>query len=194
MYFRCLALFYSLPTIMHIIGDWFIIRDLRLDDIPRLAEIGNNYKIWINLSHTFPHPYTLADAERWVNHNLSLGDKTESFAVEIDGQFAGGCGVRHKWWDQAKTRDVWYRLGEEYRGRWLASKICKTITDYGFTTHDAERIEWSVFWRNPPSMKVLEKCGYTREGVQRNRIWKDGKITDEVLFGILKSEWKSLQK
>ena len=43
-------------------------------------------------------------------------------------------------------------------------------------------------------MKVLEKCGYTREGVQRNRIWKDGKITDEVLFGILKSEWKSLQK
>ena len=38
-------------------------------------------------------------------------------------------------------------------------------------------IEW-----NPASMRVLEKCGFQREGVLRRSIAKDGELIDQVLY------------
>ncbi len=174
---------------MYIQEDWFIIRDFHKDDIPRLRLLADNYNIYINLTYTFPHPYTLKDAEWRVNHNISLWEKAESFAIEVNWEFAWSCWIRHKWWDQWKTWNIGYRLGEEYRWKWLASKICKSIVNYGFNTFDAIRIEAWVFWWNPASMKVLEKNGFIREWTLRNRIWKDWKSTDEVFFSILRSEF-----
>lgn len=34
-------------------------------------------------------------------------------------------------------------------------------------------------------MRVLEKSGFVREAVLKNRIYKDGKITDHVLYGLV---------
>jgi RimJ/RimL family protein N-acetyltransferase len=38
-------------------------------------------------------------------------------------------------------------------------------------------LEW-----NPASMRVLEKCGYAREGRLRKSALKDGAVADEILF------------
>ena len=37
-------------------------------------------------------------------------------------------------------------------------------------------------------MRVLEKAGYSREGVLRQSVVKDGQILDEVLFAITRDE------
>ena len=44
------------------------------------------------------------------------------------------------------------------------------------------RLEAPVFEWNPASMRVLEKCGFSREGVSRRSIFKDGQIIDAVVY------------
>ena len=39
-----------------------------------------------------------------------------------------------------------------------------------------------VYEWNPASMRVLEKCGYVREGVMRKGVFKDGQLIDSVMY------------
>ena len=47
---------------------------------------------------------------------------------------------------------------------------------------DLVRLEAPVFEWNPASMRVLEKCGFVREGVQRKGVFKEGRIIDAVIY------------
>jgi RimJ/RimL family protein N-acetyltransferase len=58
--------------------------------------------------------------------------------------------------------------------------------DYIFEQLPIERLEAPVFEWNPASMRVLEKCGFVREGILRRSISKDGQIIDGVLYARLR--------
>jgi len=47
------------------------IRDWRFGDEESLTLNANNPNVWRNLRDAFPHPYTRADAERWINSAAS---------------------------------------------------------------------------------------------------------------------------
>ena len=47
------------------------------------------------------------------------------------------------------------------------------------------RLEAPVFAWNAPSMRVLEKCGFVREGVLRSSAIKDGHIIDRVMYALI---------
>jgi RimJ/RimL family protein N-acetyltransferase len=44
------------------------------------------------------------------------------------------------------------------------------------------RLQAGIFSNNPVSMRVLEKCGFTREVVHRDAITKNGALLDEVMY------------
>jgi RimJ/RimL family protein N-acetyltransferase len=44
------------------------------------------------------------------------------------------------------------------------------------------RLEAPVFAWNPASMRVLEKCGFVREGMMRKSVFKDGELIDSLLY------------
>ncbi|SEA20235.1 GNAT family N-acetyltransferase [Variovorax sp. YR216] len=48
--------------------------------------------------------------------------------------------------------------------------------------------EASVFEWNPASMRVLEKVGFTREGVLRRSVFKDGRRIDSVMYAMLRGD------
>ena len=58
----------------------------------------------------------------------------------------------------------------------------KATADYIFGHFDMERLEAPVFEWNPASMRVLEKCGFLREGVLRRSVVKDGRLISSVLY------------
>ena len=51
---------------------------------------------------------------------------------------------------------------------------------------DLVRLEAPVFEWNPASMRVLEKCGFQREGIRRKGIFKDGQVIDAVMYARLR--------
>jgi len=157
------------------------LREFKSDDKYRLAELANNPKISINLRDGFPNPYTVEDAENFLE-KFANQDSALVLAVEYNGEYVGNIGL-HKGTDvYRKAAEIGYFLGEPYWNLGIMTKAVNLICDYGFKTMDIVRIHAGIFEFNPASMRVLEKCCFKREAVFEQAIIKEGKIYDEVRY------------
>ena len=64
------------------------------------------------------------------------------------------------------------------------------LLEFGFTELDLNRVEGDVDPRNVASAKSLERLGFKREGLLRERWIVGGEVSDTALYGLLRSEWR----
>lgn len=150
-------------------------------DRAALVAIANDRRIWRNLTHRFPHPYTAADADRWFDL-LERMPRPTHWAIEIAGQLAGGIGADAGEGVDARSAHFGYWLAPAYWGRGIMTAACRATAQHLLDHSDLVRLEARVFAWNPASMRVLEKCGFEREGLLRRSVWKDGQVIDAVLY------------
>lgn len=154
------------------------LRPLTSNDKYRLAELANNPKVAINLRDGFPHPYTIEDAEKFIQ-TFAIQEPQQIFAIDYNGEYAGNIGL-HKAGDVYRlSAEIGYFLGESYWNKGIMTQAVNLICDYGFEKLDIIRIHAGIFEFNPASMRVLEKCGFKKEAVFEKAIIKAGKIYDE---------------
>jgi RimJ/RimL family protein N-acetyltransferase len=158
-----------------------VIRPWRDGDQADLVVAADDRRVWRNLDERFPHPYSAADADWWITHASADGDALD-LAIEIDGRAAGGIGVRPGPGVRGRTGVLGYWLGAAHWGRGIASATVAAFVDAVFATERYVRLEATVFAWNPASMRLLEKCGFTREGVLRAAVWKDDALIDAVMY------------
>jgi len=161
-----------------------VIREWAPSDKAALVRFANNRKIWRNLAHVFPHPYTDADADWWFSFLAQMPEPT-SWAIEIDGLAVGAIGVTLREGIYLKCAEFGYWLGEPYWGRGIMTEAVKAVSSYVMRRFGLIRLEAPVFEWNPASMRVLEKCGFVREGVLRASAVKDGQVIDRVLYALI---------
>jgi ribosomal-protein-alanine N-acetyltransferase len=162
-----------------------LVRNWTPADKTSLVRLADNRKVWRNLTHRFPNPYTDADADLWLGFQVNKATP-HNWAIEIDGSAAGGVGIEPGEGVYAKSARFGYWLGEPFWGRGVMTAVVRGTVDYLFSEFDLVRLEAPVFEWNPASMRVLEKCGFTREGVARRSVLKDGQIIDAVLYARLR--------
>ncbi len=158
-----------------------IVREWRETDRESLLRYANNRKVWRNLKDRFPHPYTDKDADAWFALNRAHPERT-NWAVEVDGQAIGGIGLMPMDDVHSRSAHIGYWLGEPYWGRGIMTAAVRAVSDYALSTLGFQRLEAPVYAWNPASMRVLEKCGYVREGVMKKSVFKDGELIDSVLY------------
>lgn len=162
-----------------------ILRSLVDNDKDELARLANNKRIWDNVRDLMPHPYTTENADFFIN--LTKQEKTPmTFAIEYDGQLCGVIGLVAQQDVHRKTAEIGYWIGEPYWNKGIATEAVKLITDYGFNELDLVRIHTGVFEYNTSSMKVLEKCGYKKDGVFEKAVLKNGQLWNEHRFSKIK--------
>jgi len=161
-----------------------VLRPWRRGDEPSLARHANNRKVWRNLRDAFPHPYTIDDAHAWIASIVDVAP-VRNFAIEVGGSAAGGIGVAPFADVHARSAEIGYWLAEEHWGRGIATEAVRAATSYAFGSLGVVRVQAAVFAWNEASMRVLEKCGYAREGVLAKSVFKDGELIDSVLYAIL---------
>lgn len=158
-----------------------IIRPWRAGDEEALVRHANSREIWLNLRDQFPYPYTRADAEWWVQYAAGL-DPVTNFAITVEGEAAGGIGVKLHDDVERCSAEVGYWLGEAFWGRGIVTAALRTFTGYAMATFELTRVYAVPFARNRASCRVLEKAGYIREGLMRRSAIKDGVVLDQVLY------------
>ena len=158
-----------------------IVRDWRDGDREALLRFANNRRVWRNLKDRFPHPYGEAEADAWLALAREHPGRT-GWAIEVDGLAVGGIGLVPGEDVHAKSAHIGYWLGEPYWGRGIMTDAVRAVSDYAMTTLGFLRLEAPVYEWNPASMRVLEKCGFVREGVMRKSIFKDGQLIDCMLY------------
>ena len=167
------------------IGNGYVIRSFRAEDLESLVEYANNRNVWLGLRDLFPHPYTDKDGLAWLA-SVKQADPPSNFAIASADGVIGGIGVGLQTDIHRLSGELGYWLGEPFWGRGIASEAVKVFTAYAFATYDIIRIYAYVFSNNPASARVLEKAGYELEGCLRKAVFKDGKVLDMQVYARLK--------
>ncbi len=169
-------------------GKQFKLRPWRPEDVDDLVEFASNQRIAQNLRDAFPHPYTIKDAETFITEINKNLETQQVFAIEIDGRAAGSIGVFVKSDVYRKSAEIGYWLGQVYWGNGIMTEAVKQMTQYAFEHFDIVRLFAEPYAFNIGSRRVLEKNGYTCEGILRSSVYKFGAIHDSCMYSILASE------
>ena len=161
------------------------LREWRAADAESLVRHANDPLVACNLRDRFPHPYTEADAERWLSRTLAAHPVTD-LAIEVEGAAVGAIGLMPQGDVFRRTAEIGYWLGRAYWGRGLATDALRAATEWAFDCFDLCRLEAGVFDSNPASRRVLEKAGYSCESVRRKAVTKDGRTMDEHVYVVLR--------
>ena len=86
--------------------------------------------------------------------------------------------------------EIAYGVTEAYQGRGIATSAVSAMIDKAFLESNLRKLIAYVHDRNLASCRVLDKLGFTREGLLREHYIINGRAENEVLFGLLKREWK----
>jgi RimJ/RimL family protein N-acetyltransferase len=65
------------------------------------------------------------------------------------------------------------------------------VLAYAFDTLKLHRIEADTDPENTPSLALLDRFGFTREGVFRDRWYVHGKWHDSVMLGLLLQDYRA---
>jgi [ribosomal protein S5]-alanine N-acetyltransferase len=77
-------------------------------------------------------------------------------------------------------KDVW--------GKGVATDAVRCAVKYAFDTLNLERVSLGVISTHDAAIRVYEKVGFRREGVERRALWRNGKWHDRLVMGILRGE------
>lgn len=165
----------------------FTLRKWQESDAPSVLKYADNKKISDNLRDVFPHPYTLADAEFYVKDCAQNSEEAQLCrAIVIDGEAVGSVGIFVQNDVKRKSAELGYWLGEPFWGKGIMSAAVSQICAEAFETFDIVRIYAEPFAHNAASRKVLQKSGFTLEGVMKNSVYKNGEIFDSCMYALLK--------
>ncbi|SFB10407.1 GNAT family N-acetyltransferase [Clostridium frigidicarnis] len=85
--------------------------------------------------------------------------------------------------------DLGYDLTPEYWNMGIMTETLNAIIDFAFQTLHVNRIEAAVYTKNNASIRVLEKLGFVKEGILRERSYWRSSCHDMMMLSILKKEY-----
>jgi ribosomal-protein-alanine N-acetyltransferase len=138
-------------------------------------------------------PWTdLAQARREITDDAAGHATGEHLALGIvrrgDGQLIGRCTLFDRW-PSCRRAQVGYGLAASAWGQGFATEAVTALLHHGFDALDLNRIEADIDPRNTASARTLERLGFTREGLLRERWIVAGEVSDSEIFGLLRREW-----
>ena len=177
---------------MEILFEGIVLRPWELSDACELALIADNKKIADNLRDGLPSPYSVTDAQEWLNLIMPENNPPRFFAIMSDSQVVGNFGIITKTNIYRKNVEIGFFVSEKFWGKGIASKAIRASIPYAFENFDIVRIYAEVFSDNLASRRALEKAGLKLEASIRQNIIKNGIIKDSCIYSVLKEEFNSI--
>ena len=159
-----------------------------MKDAEALVRHANNINVAKQLRDRFPHPYTLQAAREFIDHVVKVQPST-NFAIEADGEAAGGIGFVSGTDVERYSAEIGYWLGEAFWRRGIVTEALSLVTEYAFADRNLLRLFALPFADNAASARVLEKAGYLLEGRLHQSSVKFGVPRDQLIYARINSRW-----
>lgn len=139
-----------------------------------------------------PFPYTDKDFDFWISFvadRTKLNGQRVQFAIRnIDDQLIGGIGFDDLIIGKTHKTELGYWLAKPFWGRGIMSKAVNHLCKIAFADFKVIRITANIFAFNMGSQRVLEKNGFTEEGICKKHYCKNGKFLDGKLFALVREQ------
>lgn len=170
-----------------------IIRRYHESDADAIVRGANTHLVSQYMTDAFPSPYTLESAASWIK--IASEEGTLEFAIcTIDSNTViGSCGLQHLKGVESRTKILGYWLSPDYWGQGIMTEVVVGLSRWIFEqVPTLLRLEASVVEENEGSMKVLKRAGYQYEGTRSIAVYKNGKISNVVLFGLTRDRYTKM--
>lgn len=163
-------------------GNLVRLRAMDSGDLMYLMSYSNDYEVMRGASGAILYPSTVDDASRAMGNNTSYTSGEYQFALETkqDARLIGQCGfVKINW--KNRTGELAILIGEkDYRGKGYGADAIRVLCRFGFEELNLRKIKANVFDFNTAALRCYEKCGFRREGVLKQEIYREGAYHDVV--------------
>ncbi len=90
-----------------------------------------------------------------------------------------------------RTAHIGISLLPAFRGRGLGADAVRVLCRYGFAIRGLNRLQVETLADNGAMIRAATQAGFAREGTLRHSVWVNGDFADEVVLGLLATEWKA---
>ncbi len=175
---------------VELVGDVARLRPIEARDAASAFELLQDDRIISQLVWDGPDsPEALVEGYQERAGDFAAGNKFH-FAIERIG-IPGMIGdVALDPMDNPLQFHVGYWLGVPYWGQGVMTDATRLAVHFAFTHLVVARVSTGVFPGNIGSQRVLEKCGFSHDGVLRYNTFKRGEWKDSLLYCMTRPEWE----
>ena len=180
-----------LPALPTIESPRLLVRPLTKADLSDLMQVNGDAAVTRFLPYaTWTSP---ADADAWYQRMADIqatGTAVQLVLVErLSGRAIGTCLLFR--FDEGSARtELGYVLGRAHWGSGYMHEALVAVIDVAFGALSLRRLEAEVDPRNAASGRLLQRLGFTREGLLRQRWVTRGEAKDVEMYGLLRDEWR----
>lgn len=164
------------------------IQPIQPEDADTLYEATRESIVPLTKWMHWAHPdYSLDEARHWVELQRSARQEKREFNFSIRGddqRLLGVCGLHRIDWPQ-KTAELGYWVRPSAQNQGIATEAVRHLAEYAFEELMLHRLEFIIDVENGASQSVAEKAGATHEGVLRERLVRENRRRDAVLYSMI---------
>lgn len=138
------------------------------------------------------------DEEGYEKYKKMYEEGTETFSISMfyfllrDAETedpVGECGF-HTVYKRHGKAELFYNIHEPFRRKGLATEAVKAVLEFGFNELKLHRVAAFVADYNTPSVRLLQRFGFTKEGILREDYLVGDRYEDSDGYSLLKGEWE----
>lgn len=172
-----------------------VLRPTRPDDAEDLFALFSNEDVsryWSERAWTDPRRATeyLEQIDRWFRERDGF---QWAVALKEDDRLVGTCTLFQLYWRHQRA-EIGYALQRRLWGRGLMTEALTALFDFAFGKLGLHRLEADVEPRNEKSLAILDRMGFRREGLLRERFRVEDEVQDSLILGLLKPEWEARRR
>lgn len=135
--------------------------------------------------YLFTHAHiSREEQERWYRRQLR--DEKSLVFIALANEPVGYCQVKNI--DHAnRSCELVFCIAPEHQGKGYGIALVRELISYATDKLNMHRLYLEVFADNEKAIKLYESCGFSKEGILRGKIFKDGKFRDVLVMSIIKS-------
>ncbi|MDR0270188.1 GNAT family protein [Paenibacillus sp.] len=138
--------------------------------------------------------FTVEAQELDIQSGIGEKDRVSSqlFGVFIEGtnELVGRVALTGIARGPFQNANLGYFIGQEYQGNGYMTEAVRLCVRYAFEELGLHRVQAGVMPRNTPSLRVLEKVGFRREGLAQKYLCINGIWEDHHLLAITQEDWE----
>ena len=172
-------------------GDRIFIRFFENADAEALLDLHlRNGEFFQKYSPTFDEDfYTLDSKLKYIDHCIKQGEEEKGYSFGIflkdSEKLIGDVSLFHIFRGPLQKCLVGYSLDQQFNGKGYTTEAVSLAVEFAFHELKLHRVEAGAMLSNPGSMRVLEKAGFHREGIEQKGVKVNGQWEDHQIFAIL---------
>lgn len=174
---------------MIIIYEDITLRAIEKEDLELLKEMMNDPETE-NMTGGYSFPVSTFQQNKWFEN---LPNNNSELRLIVDSEKDGSIGAVMltdiDWKNRKAALHLKLRNNKDIRGKGYGTKAMKAIIRYAFEQLNLHCLTTNNMEYNVAIEKLKENCGFVKEGVLRERVFKNGEYFNTHIWSILKDEF-----